>query len=226
MRPSGCGGARDARAWTVGCGDQNRGCVRGRLRLESAYRRSRTLDERPSRQATRMQEAESGEAGSTGLRDWEDEGAPSGRRRHGQGRGDRQTMVPRARLALWQVSREYPLRARRPAMSAVDPLLTPGCLLAFSAWAVVRAGCRRWIPAVSFSLQPPSTSSAHDSPWQSLLGLHSPCPRMVAGIQLPRDKRPDAGGRRRVLPQTSDHAVTFRASCVSRRGTEPTVHQS
>jgi hypothetical protein len=32
------------------------------------------LDERPSRQAIRMEEAESGEAGSTGLQDWEDEG--------------------------------------------------------------------------------------------------------------------------------------------------------
>ncbi len=39
-----------------------------------AYRRSRTLDEHASRQATRMEEAESGEAGSTGLQDWEDEG--------------------------------------------------------------------------------------------------------------------------------------------------------
>jgi hypothetical protein len=34
-----------------------------------AYRRSYTVDERPSRQ-----QAESGEAGSTGLQDWEDEG--------------------------------------------------------------------------------------------------------------------------------------------------------
>jgi hypothetical protein len=40
-----------------------------------AYRRSHTLDERPARQATRMEEAKSGEAGSTGLQDWEDEGA-------------------------------------------------------------------------------------------------------------------------------------------------------
>ena len=39
-----------------------------------AYRRSRTLDERPSSEATRMEEADSGPAGSTALRDWEDEG--------------------------------------------------------------------------------------------------------------------------------------------------------
>jgi hypothetical protein len=44
------------------------------LTAYAAYRRSRTLDERPSRQATRMEEAESGGAGSTGLQDWEDEG--------------------------------------------------------------------------------------------------------------------------------------------------------
>ena len=44
------------------------------LTAYGAYRRSRTLDEQPSRQATRMEEAESGEAGSTGLQDWEDEG--------------------------------------------------------------------------------------------------------------------------------------------------------
>jgi hypothetical protein len=44
------------------------------LTAYGAYRRSRTLDERPSRQATRVEEAENGEAGSTGLQDWEDEG--------------------------------------------------------------------------------------------------------------------------------------------------------
>ncbi len=44
------------------------------LTAYGAYRRSRTLDERPSRQASRMEEAERGEAGSTGLQDWEDEG--------------------------------------------------------------------------------------------------------------------------------------------------------
>lgn len=44
------------------------------LTAYGAYRRSCMLDERPSRQATRMEEAESGEAGSTGLQDWEDEG--------------------------------------------------------------------------------------------------------------------------------------------------------
>ena len=44
------------------------------LTAYGAYRRSHTLDERPSRQATRMEEAESGEAGSTGRQDWEDEG--------------------------------------------------------------------------------------------------------------------------------------------------------
>jgi hypothetical protein len=44
------------------------------LTAYGAYRRSRTLDERPSRLATRMEEAENGEAGSTGLQDWEDEG--------------------------------------------------------------------------------------------------------------------------------------------------------
>ena len=40
----------------------------------AAYRRSHTLDERPSSEATRMEDAESSEAGSTGLQDWEDEG--------------------------------------------------------------------------------------------------------------------------------------------------------
>jgi hypothetical protein len=44
------------------------------LTAYGAYRRSRTLDERPSRQATRTEEAENGEAGSPGLQDWEDEG--------------------------------------------------------------------------------------------------------------------------------------------------------
>jgi len=44
------------------------------LTAYGAYRRSRTLDQRPSRQATRREEAENGEAGSTGLPDWEDEG--------------------------------------------------------------------------------------------------------------------------------------------------------
>jgi hypothetical protein len=44
------------------------------LTAYGAYRRSRTLDERPSRQATGMEEAENGEPGSTGLQDWEDEG--------------------------------------------------------------------------------------------------------------------------------------------------------
>jgi hypothetical protein len=44
------------------------------LTAYGAYRRSRTLDERPSGQATRKEEAESGEAGSAGLQDWEDEG--------------------------------------------------------------------------------------------------------------------------------------------------------
>ena len=39
-----------------------------------AYRRSHTLDEPPSRQATCMEGAESGKAGSTALQDWEDEG--------------------------------------------------------------------------------------------------------------------------------------------------------
>jgi hypothetical protein len=48
------------------------------LTAYGAYRRSRTLDERPSRQATRMKEAESREAGSTGLQDWEDEGGAMG----------------------------------------------------------------------------------------------------------------------------------------------------
>ena len=44
------------------------------LTAYGAYRHSRTLDERPSRQATQMEEAESGAAGSPGLQDWEDEG--------------------------------------------------------------------------------------------------------------------------------------------------------
>ena len=44
------------------------------LTAYGAYRRERTLDEHPSGQATRMEEAENGEAGSTGLQDWEDEG--------------------------------------------------------------------------------------------------------------------------------------------------------
>jgi hypothetical protein len=44
------------------------------LTAYDAYRRSRTLDDRASRQATRMEEAESGVARSTGLQDWEDEG--------------------------------------------------------------------------------------------------------------------------------------------------------
>jgi hypothetical protein len=44
------------------------------LTAYGAYRRSRTLDERPSAQATWMEEAENGEAGSTTLPDWEDEG--------------------------------------------------------------------------------------------------------------------------------------------------------
>ena len=44
------------------------------LTAYGAYRRSRTLDERPSTQTTRREEAESGEAGSTALPDWEDEG--------------------------------------------------------------------------------------------------------------------------------------------------------
>ena len=44
------------------------------LTADGAYRRSHAVDERPSRQATRMEEAESREAGSTGLQDWEDEG--------------------------------------------------------------------------------------------------------------------------------------------------------
>jgi len=44
------------------------------LTAYGAYRGSRTLDEHPSRQVTRMEEAENGEAGSTGLEDWEDEG--------------------------------------------------------------------------------------------------------------------------------------------------------
>lgn len=39
-----------------------------------AYRRSRTPDGDPSRQATRTEEAENREGGSTGLQDWEDEG--------------------------------------------------------------------------------------------------------------------------------------------------------
>jgi hypothetical protein len=43
-----------------------------------AYRRSHTLDDHPSRHATRMEEAESGEAGSPGLHDWEDEGGAIG----------------------------------------------------------------------------------------------------------------------------------------------------
>ena len=39
------------------------------------YRRSRSLDERQSSEsAIRMEAVESGEAGSTGLQDWEDEG--------------------------------------------------------------------------------------------------------------------------------------------------------
>ena len=44
------------------------------LTAYGAYRRSRTLDARPSTQATRTEETESGAAGSTGLQDWEDEG--------------------------------------------------------------------------------------------------------------------------------------------------------
>lgn len=44
------------------------------LTAYGAYRHSRTLDERPSRQVTRMERAESGEMGSTELQDWEDEG--------------------------------------------------------------------------------------------------------------------------------------------------------
>jgi hypothetical protein len=44
------------------------------LTAYGAYRRSRTLDERSSRQAIRIEEPESGEEGWTGLQDWEDEG--------------------------------------------------------------------------------------------------------------------------------------------------------
>ncbi len=44
------------------------------LTAYGAYRRSRTLDERPSGEATRMEEADSAPAGSTALQDWEDEG--------------------------------------------------------------------------------------------------------------------------------------------------------
>ena len=44
------------------------------LTAYGAYRRSRTLDERPPRQATQMEEVESGAARSPGLQDWEDEG--------------------------------------------------------------------------------------------------------------------------------------------------------
>jgi hypothetical protein len=44
------------------------------LTAYGAYRRSHAVDERPSRQATRTEEAKSGETGSTGLQDWEDEG--------------------------------------------------------------------------------------------------------------------------------------------------------
>lgn len=50
-----------------------------------AYRRSHTLAEPPSRRATRMEEAESGKAGSTELQDWEDEGGASGSGRRGEG---------------------------------------------------------------------------------------------------------------------------------------------
>ena len=48
------------------------------LTAYGAYRRSHTFDERQSGEATRMQEAESGEAGSTTLHDWEDEGGAIG----------------------------------------------------------------------------------------------------------------------------------------------------
>ena len=48
------------------------------LTAYGAYRRSRTLDDRPSRQATQMEEAEGGAAGSPGLQDWEDEGGAIG----------------------------------------------------------------------------------------------------------------------------------------------------
>jgi hypothetical protein len=44
------------------------------LTAYGAYRHSRTLDERQSSEATRMKAAQSGEAGSTGQQDWEDEG--------------------------------------------------------------------------------------------------------------------------------------------------------
>lgn len=44
------------------------------LTAYGAYRHSGTLDERQSSEATRMKAAGSGEAGSTGLQDWEDEG--------------------------------------------------------------------------------------------------------------------------------------------------------
>ena len=44
------------------------------LAAYGAYRRSHTLDDRPSRQDIRIEEAESGAAGSLGLQDWEDEG--------------------------------------------------------------------------------------------------------------------------------------------------------
>lgn len=48
------------------------------LTAYGAYRRSRGLDERPSSEATRTEDAESGEAGSTTLQDWEDEGGAIG----------------------------------------------------------------------------------------------------------------------------------------------------
>ena len=44
------------------------------LTAYGAYRRSRPLDQRQSRQVTRREEAKSGEARSTGLPDWEYEG--------------------------------------------------------------------------------------------------------------------------------------------------------
>lgn len=43
----------------------------------AVYRRSHNVDDRPSRQATRMEDAKNGEAGSRGLQDWEDEGGAS-----------------------------------------------------------------------------------------------------------------------------------------------------
>jgi hypothetical protein len=48
------------------------------LTAYGAYRRSHTLEEWQSGEATRMADAQSGEAGTTALQDWEDEGGAIG----------------------------------------------------------------------------------------------------------------------------------------------------